>query len=168
MGLRRIYTLQSLPRTIRATFIAAVIASPILVAGVDFLDLQVRHSTMDVSLHALREKAFFFPVGYNWQPDAWSIHRQRILHELVQTGRDHLILVRYSSKHNFLNEWVYNEPNIDRARVVWAREWNPKEDAHLIEYFKGREVWLLEADRFPYRLQPYPMERFNDNKIAVK
>lgn len=159
MGLRKVYTLRSLPLAIRTAFVVAMIASPVLVAGADFLGLLTRHKTLDVSLRLFPQVAFA-SVGYNPEPDAWPVHRQRILHELEQTGRNHLILVRYSPTHNPHNEWVYNKPDIDRARVVWAREWNPEEDARLIEYFHDRQVWLLEADRFPYQLQSYPMERF--------
>jgi hypothetical protein len=39
--------------------------------------------------------------------------------------------------------------------VVWARETDPESDARLVNYFKDREVWLLNADSKPQRVQPY-------------
>ena len=153
-GLRRIYTLRSLPDALRITFVVAMAASPVFAAGSDLLNLLVRQRTSDFALGVFPKRTFI-QTGYTTLPEAWPIHRQRILNQLAQTKRKHLILVRYRSGHDLNDEWVYNEPDIDRAPVVWAREWNPEEDARLIKYFRDREVWLLEADRFPYRLQPY-------------
>jgi hypothetical protein len=50
---------------------------------------------------------------------------------------------------------VYNGADIDTSKVVWAREMDEKSDAQLIGYFKDREVWLLNADSKPQRVQPY-------------
>lgn len=67
-----------------------------------------------------------------------------------------LIFVRYSSRHIFQDEWVYNAADIDNARVVWARDLGAAENEKLIAYYPGRSVWLLEPDVETPALQPYP------------
>lgn len=65
-----------------------------------------------------------------------------------------LIIVRYAPGHNPENEWVYNEADIDRAKVVWAREM-PAGNQALLDYFRDRRILLLEPDRAPNRLVLY-------------
>ncbi len=67
-----------------------------------------------------------------------------------------LAMVRYSAGHNVLDEWVYNAPDIDQSKVVWAREMDPASNRELLRYFKGRRVWLIEPDFNPPRVTPYP------------
>jgi hypothetical protein len=90
---------------------------------------------------------------------AWAVERARILDQLKQDGARHLIIVRYGPGHSVHQEWVYNEADIDRAPVVWARGMDAVRDRELLEYFKDRRVWLLEADAQPVRLIPFPMDQ---------
>lgn len=64
---------------------------------------------------------------------------------LASIGGSHLVLVRYRPGHSFHDEWVYNEPDIDRSRIVWAHEMGDESDKRLEAYFRGRRVWLLEV-----------------------
>lgn len=66
-----------------------------------------------------------------------------------------LILVRYQAGHDPLAEWVYNGADIDGQKVVWARDMGHAENAELLQYFRDRRVWLLDADEIPPKLQPY-------------
>jgi hypothetical protein len=75
----------------------------------------------------------------------------------------HLVVVRYGPQHNPSNEWVYNPAIIGSAKVVWAREMTPAEDAGLIRYFSDRDVWLLEPDKKPVRLVPYNSRSFSSS-----
>jgi hypothetical protein len=72
--------------------------------------------------------------------------RARILDGLNREEGRHLVIVRYTPEHSPHNEWVYNEADIDNARVVWARDMGADRNLELINYFKDRRVWLLEAD----------------------
>ena len=88
---------------------------------------------------------------------AWHLQRARLLTQLDQDPSRHLIVVKYGPLHSVNDEWVYNEAEIDRAKVVWARDMNPTQNCQLIEYFKDRRVWLLEIgmDEALPKLKPY-------------
>ena len=88
-----------------------------------------------------------------WRPMGGE--RAEILAELDSWPGRHLVFVRYGPDHDSLAEWVYNEADIDHARVVWARDMGPAENEELIKYFKERRTWLLEADEMPPRLYAY-------------
>ncbi len=67
-----------------------------------------------------------------------------------------LVIVRYLPRHIFQEEWVYNEADIDSARVVWARDLGQEQDQELLRYYSNRTAWLLEPDQQPPSLTPYP------------
>jgi hypothetical protein len=86
--------------------------------------------------------------------EAFGRARAKIVAELsARSGRD-LVIVRYRPDHFVHEEWVYNEADIDGARVVWARDMGDA-NARLLEYFRDRKIWLLEADEQPHRLVPW-------------
>jgi hypothetical protein len=66
-----------------------------------------------------------------------------------------LVFVRYSPRHIFQEEWVYNAADIDAARIVWARDLGPDENQSLLRYYPDRTPVLLETDFRPPRLGPY-------------
>jgi hypothetical protein len=90
-----------------------------------------------------------------------NLERARILDQLEHTPGNHLVLVRYGPRHQFQNEWVYNEPEIDHAKVVWARELGAGQDEELLRYFAGRRVWMvvIDEDTQAAELEPYPTSR---------
>lgn len=94
----------------------------------------------------------------NWYgPELYGVERAQIELQLEKLPGDHLAIVRYGSKHNTLNEWVYNAPDIDSSKVVWAREMGPEDNRELIQYYAHRKVWLVEPDAVPARVSPYPV-----------
>jgi hypothetical protein len=84
--------------------------------------------------------------------------RARLLTQLQNAGGRHLVIIRYGPRHSIFQEWVYNEAEIDRATVVWAREMDAAYNRTLLEYFKDRQVWLAEVGKedVPLKLGPYP------------
>ena len=81
------------------------------------------------------------------KPIGWEYERAGILKELKADGRQHLVIVRYGPMHLQNHEWVYNEADIDEARVVWAREMERPQMPRLLEYFRERQVWILGDQR---------------------
>ncbi len=83
--------------------------------------------------------------------------RQLFLQYLEGKQGRHLVIVRYQANHDPNQEWVYDEADIDGARVVWARAMDAQSDREMIRYFKDRDVWLMEPDADPPKLSPYPL-----------
>ena len=69
--------------------------------------------------------------------------------QLAEIPGQILVFVRYSPRHMFQDEWVYNEASIDSARIIWARDLGPQENDKLRALYPGREVLLLEPDTSP-------------------
>jgi hypothetical protein len=87
--------------------------------------------------------------------DEQNLERARILRELERQPGNHLVIVRYQANHDFiLDEWVFNNADIDGSKVVWARDMGPRNE-ELLRYFSGRTAWLVEPDYNPARLTPY-------------
>lgn len=88
-----------------------------------------------------------------------SLHRQRaaLLEQLRGQPGQHLVLVGYGPKHSFEAEWVYNEADIDAAKVIWARDMDALKNCELINYFKGRTIWSakVDGDEDPVKLARY-------------
>jgi hypothetical protein len=76
----------------------------------------------------------------------WGTNRAATIASLKHQDGRHLVIVRYGRKHSPHQEWVYNEADIDRSRVVWAREMDLIRNRALLEYFKDRHAWLLSVD----------------------
>jgi hypothetical protein len=89
-------------------------------------------------------------------PDHFGTERTRVESEMEQLPGQQLLFVRYSSRHNPLNEWVYNAPEIDTSKVVWAREMDAAHNLELMHYYPDRKVWLVEPDKLPATIMPYP------------
>jgi len=76
-----------------------------------------------------------------------SYTREQFKNVLMQKGGKHLVLVSYAPNQVFHNEWVFNNADIDKGPVVWARSMNEEDDAKLIAYFKDRLVWRITVNR---------------------
>jgi hypothetical protein len=99
-----------------------------------------------------------FMWNYTWYgPDYFGTDRVHVEDELEQLPGKQLAVVRYSSRHNPYNEWVYNSADIEDSKVIWAREMDPANNVELIRYYKDRKVWLVEPDSEPAAISPYEL-----------
>ncbi len=96
-----------------------------------------------------------------------STPRSKIEQELERRGGKHLVLVRYTPRHNFQEPWVYNSADVDRAAIVWARELDEASLAPLLKYYSDRQVWMVNADAQVPKLRPYE-ERNNPQFSALQ
>jgi hypothetical protein len=78
--------------------------------------------------------------------------------ELNTIPGDLLVFVRYWPGHIFQDEWVWNDADIDRARVIFARDLGDMENAELARRYQGRTLLLLEPDAQPPRLSQWRRE----------
>jgi hypothetical protein len=69
--------------------------------------------------------------------------RQPLIQQLEAIPGNHLVFVAYDLATYDTFEWVYNEPDIDRARIVFARDMNHDKNQELIRYYPGRRVWRV-------------------------
>ena len=84
-----------------------------------------------------------------------NLHRARVLDRLEHTPGVHVVIVRYGPQHDVDDEWVYNRADIDRAKVVWARDMGDDKNEELLHYFSNRQFWLLEPDVEKEGVKPY-------------
>jgi hypothetical protein len=103
-----------------------------------------------------------YPAG-SWNriwygPDHFGTERVRVEDLLrSQPGRQ-LAIVRYSAQHNLYNEWVYNAADLENSPVIWAREMDEAHNRELLDYYKGRAVWLVQPDQHPAGVSRYSTE----------
>ena len=89
---------------------------------------------------------------------AWprgNLERAALLHQLQQLPGQQLVIVGYGQRHNVDHEWVYNDADIDRSKVVWARDMGKDDNRELLQYFRDRNVWIVEGDNPAPKLLPY-------------
>ncbi len=103
--------------------------------------------TTGIVVHAPLEPRW--PIG--------NLDLVRVVDRLNAIPGAHLIIVRYGPDHNVDRDWIYNEPDIDRARIVWARDMGKEQNLEVLQYFRNRHAWLMSGDESPPQLEPYPL-----------
>jgi hypothetical protein len=81
--------------------------------------------------------------------------RVEAIRKLEAIPGKHLVFVRYAKDHSAHREWVFNGADIEGSKIVWARELDAEQNQKLIEHFRDRKIWFIEADRFLAPPQPY-------------
>jgi len=79
-------------------------------------------------------------------------NKARIAAVLDLIPGDHLVFVREKTDEYNLLQWIYNDADIDRSRIVWARDLGPERDAELVRYYAGRTVWMVDPNVEPATL----------------
>ncbi len=114
-----------------------------------------------VLLAGLRVFAAPLGLGIHRWPSMWygteplGLERAYTARALGKFAGPQLAIVRYSAGHNVFDDWVYNAADIDKAKVVWAREMDSSSNEKLLKYFRDRVAWLVEPDEVPARITPY-------------
>ena len=102
------------------------------------------------AIHASRLTADEYPHRL------FTAHRLSAIHRLESQGGRHLVIVRYAPDHDPLDDWVFNHADIDGSSIVWARDMGEAGNRELLDYYKDRQVWLLEPDAPEPAPVPYP------------
>jgi len=136
-GIRHLWQWSPGWRRVRQALVRAI---PALACTMIFLRLTA------VAIHVPIEPAW--PRG--------NLQRANILRELEHKPNPQLVFVRYGQQHDLVEEWVCNKANIDAAQVVWARDMGKAGNQQLLDYFPGRDAWLVDADRPAPEAVTYP------------
>lgn len=95
------------------------------------------------------------PAWYQQGPESFG--RDAMIQKAEAFSGPQLLLVRYSPTHEPFEEWVYNAADIDRSKLVWARDMGDCQNQDLVKYFRKRQIWLLEPDKNRETLSPYSL-----------
>jgi hypothetical protein len=104
-----------------------------------------------------RYSTYYWNEFFELHPKGW-FPRAAIQSDLYKIPGNHLVIVHYSPEHEPFPDWVYNDADIDHARIVWARDMEPVENKELLTYFRDRRAWLLRPDENPPILTPFPSQ----------
>jgi hypothetical protein len=87
-------------------------------------------------------------MAQDWSSAESPQRRAAVMERLHKEDGLDLVIVRYGpGPITFDMElWVHNEADIDRAKVVWAHDMGEARNRELMDYFKDRRVWFLDAD----------------------
>jgi hypothetical protein len=92
-------------------------------------------------------------------PGQFGAQRAAVIDKLERIPGNHVVLVRYESSHDPMDEWVYNDANIDGSRIIWASDMDPESNQQLIRFYGDRDAWMVQPDAGQGELTPYPVSR---------
>jgi len=84
-----------------------------------------------------------------------AIDDARLEAQLNQIPGQHLVIVHNRRSHTGSYDWIHNKPDIDHAKIVWARDMGPEKNEELLRYFSNRRVWLVDQNDGIMRLHAY-------------
>jgi hypothetical protein len=95
----------------------------------------------------------YMSIDYGHRPP--EIERARVLALLERTPGQHIVIVHARRSYIPAQDWVYNEPDIDAAKVIWARDMGTEGNEELLRYYPNRRVWLVDPYDGINRLEAY-------------
>lgn len=75
---------------------------------------------------------------------------------LDQLPGQHLVIVHYRPGTDDWMGWVHNEADIDHSKIVWAWDMGTEKNQELLDYFRGRQVWVVDSSEHPPVPRAYP------------
>jgi hypothetical protein len=88
-----------------------------------------------------------------------SARKNAIKNYLENSPLKDVVFVQYSPGHSVDAEWVYNSPEIDAQKIIWAHDLGDKEDQRLINYYPDRNIWRVIVSAS----QPNVLQRWNNS-----
>lgn len=85
--------------------------------------------------------------------ELWHHQRRGIEAQLRSIDGLHLVLVEYAPSHSPHEEWCYNAADIDRSKIVWARDLGLAKNEELRLYFSDRTLHRLAVGFGPITLE---------------
>jgi len=101
------------------------------------------HPFIGVAAHLKRDRSDF------------AIIKKEHIARLNLNSKKDLVIVHYAQEHKSNNEFVYNEPDIENADVIWARDLGVIKNKELVDYFKERNIWYFYPDQDSHELLNY-------------
>jgi len=87
-------------------------------------------------------------------PIPLQIQRARIQADLEARGGEHLIVVHYQMGSP-VQDWIYNDADIDHAPVVWARDMGYLKNKELLNYYPRLHAWYVDRGDAAALILPY-------------
>jgi hypothetical protein len=81
--------------------------------------------------------------------------REDMVRRLDAIPGRHVVFVQYDRLQYATTEWVYNDADIDRARIVWVQDMGPAMNEEVLRYYPNRKAWIVNVDDTPYGALPY-------------
>lgn len=104
------------------------------------------------------------PYSQKWNYQSWccreqgNLNKARMIAELERTPGNHLVFVKAKTDPDNLYQWIFNDADLDAARVVWARDLGAERNAELAHYYAGRDTWLVDPNVEPATRVSYTPE----------
>ena len=97
---------------------------------------------------------------------ALQFERARLQAQLERLPGEHVVIVHSQPSYGGAQDWIYNRPDIDHAKVIWARDMGGDKNQELVLYFRDRHIWYIDQDDGVMRLQAYNQHNTEETLAA--